>query len=189
MTYIDYTEDYRSDTMSNIFSGKIKLEDYSTSSQLKRVELGHGKSVGCMYGSYNKYIENLSLQTNKKNDNISIGKSISIDKGIPFITNMTDKFIIGDTPHILITYYNIINHIRIKVMWKDSDNDQISEQYYDIPSAYSMQYYWWDLYSIYFIGPENLKAGNYKVEIVSTEFKRVNDKKILSSLLEFTIKV
>jgi hypothetical protein len=148
MTYSDYNRDYSFDIMENIFSGRIKLNSGDSRTSLKRVELGHGKGVGHANGSYGQYIERLSKQSSKGNGIISIGKSANIDKDVPSITDITDKFTVGDVPYILIMYYNIINPMKINVVWKDSEDDTISEQYYEIPSAYSMQYDWWDQYGI-----------------------------------------
>ena len=151
------------DTMKAFFKGRVRndIPEY------KLVELGHGRGIGHVHGSYSQYTKKLSEQRTKGNGVISIGKSIKEDTfSIP---DPTDKFTVRDVPHLLIMYNNIIDDISLKVIWKDSDNDTILEQYYNVPSPYSMGNYWWESYGIYFIGPEDLDEGNYRVEITSEE--------------------
>jgi hypothetical protein len=150
--------------MKAFFEGRVKNEI----PKHKVVELGHGKGIGHVQSSYNQYIKALSEQRIKGNGFISIGKSV-IEKDIFSMPNPTDEFVIGDVPKLLITYGNIINDILLKVAWKDSNDDIILEEYYEIPSAYSMGNSWWDSYGVLFIGPEELEEGDYKVEIISEE--------------------
>ena len=83
----------------------------------------------------------------------------------------------------------------LKVIWKDSNDDTILEQYYNIPAAHSMNYDWWGSYGILFIGPEDLDEGNYMVEIISEEIisreYTISDKKdnikTFSASLEFSV--
>lgn len=186
-----YQED--NNIMKAFFGGKISINDLSRSTA-KRVELGHGKGIGHKYGSYSRYIEKLSEQVTKGNGIISIGKSV-IEKDIFSMPNPTDKFAIGDVPHLLIMYNNIIDDILLKVTWKDSDADSILEQYYEIPRAYSMGNDWWDSYGIYFIGPEDLEEGDYSVEVTSQEMitreptigEKEDNIKTLTASLEFSV--
>lgn len=179
--------------MKAFFKGKISINDLSRPT-LKKVEIGYGKGIGNKYGTYNRYIEKLSEQITKGNGTIYIGKSI-IDKDTFSISNPTDKFTIGDVPHLLINYNNVIDDIFLKVIWKDSDDTSILEQYYEIPRAYSMGNSWWDYYGIYFIGPEDLEEGNYKVEITSEEMiskeqtigEKKDNIKTLRAILEFSM--
>lgn len=178
------------DTMKSFFGGKIKNEAPKSP---RLVELGHGKGIGHVRGTYNEYIEKLSEQKVKGNGLISIGKAV-IEKDVFSMPNPTDKFTLGDIPKLLITYGSIINGIQLKVSWKDSSNDIILEQFYNIPSPYSMGNDWWDSYGILFLGPD-LEEGNYKVEIISEEIisreytigeKRDNIKTLKASL-EFSV--
>lgn len=178
------------DDMKLFFAGKVKIE----AAESKLVELGYGKGIGHKYGSYSQYVKKLSEQVIKGNGIISIGKSV-IEKDIFSIPDPTDKFVVGDIPKLLIMYGNIINDISLKVMWKDSNNDTILEQYAEAPSAHSMGYYWWDSYGIYFIGPENLEEGDYKVEIISEEIisrehtvgEKKDNIKTFTASLEFSV--
>lgn len=182
---------YEQDTniMKAFFGGRIRNDI----PELKRVELGHGKGVGHIYGSYNQYIKELSEQITKGNGTISIGKYV-IEKDIFSISDPTDKFATGDIPKLLITYGNIINSIQLKVVWEDSD-DTILEQYYNIPDPYSMGNDWWDQYSVYFMGPEDLEEGDYRVDIISEEIisrehtigEKKDNIKTLSASLEFSV--
>lgn len=43
---------------------------------------------------------------------------------------------------------------------------------------------WWDLYSVYFVGPENLDKGEYKVVLEAEDIKRNK----LISTIEFSVK-
>lgn len=176
-------------TMKAFFEGKVRNDIPGP----KLVELGHGRGIGHEHGSYNQYIKKLSEQRTKGNGVISIGKSIKEDTfSIP---NPTDKFNVGDIPHLLVMYNNIIDDISLKVIWKDSDDDTILEQYYNVPSAYSMGNYWWESYGIYFIGPEDLEEGNYSIDIISEEiiFKEhtMGDKKdnikTLTASIDFSV--
>lgn len=194
------TYDYKNaNVMEALFSNKLDLSDIS--SKYKMVELGHGVGIGHIDGSYSQYIKALSEHAGKGNGIVYIGKSIEIDKDVLsdksekhknnknklFIQDPTDKFSPGDIPKILIMFYNILNQTNIKVLWKDSNNDIILEQYYEIPSAHSLNYDWWDQYTLYFIGPENLEEGNYKIDITSTTLG-VEDKIItLTTSLEFFV--
>ena len=158
------TYEKTTNTMKAFFEGRVR----NNIPESKLVELGHGKGIGHIHGSYNQYIKELSEQRIKGNGAISIGKSV-IEKDVFSIPDPTDKFSVGDIPHILIMYDNIINDISLKVVWKDSNDDTILEQYYNLPSAHSMNYDWWKSYGILFIGPEDLDEGNYMVEITSEE--------------------
>lgn len=190
-----YQED--NNIMKAFFKGKISINDLSRPT-LKRVEIGHGKGIGYKYGTYSQYIEKLSEQVTKGNGIIYIGKSVTEsikEKGTFSISNHTDKFTIGDVPHLLINYNNVIDDIFLKVIWKDSDDVSILEQYYEIPRAHSMGNSWWDYYGIYFIGPEDLEEGNYKVEIISEEMiskeqtigEKKDNIKTLRAILEFSM--
>ena len=185
MTYEENTN-----TMKAFFEGRIR-NDIPES---KLVELGHGKGVGHTRGSYNQYIKELSAQRSKGNGTISIGKYV-IEKDIFSIPDQTDKFTVGDIPHLLVIYGNIISDIQLKAVWKNSIDDTILEQYYNIPGSYSMGNDWWDKYSVYFIGPEDLDEGDYNVIVTSREVisrePTLGDKddniKTLSASLEFSV--
>lgn len=164
------------DVMKAMFSGKLK-DMYSP--KYKIVELGQGFGIG-QYGLYDKYIKKLSKQQSK--GTINIGKSIELKNNVPYLTDITDKLYLGDIPKILITLHNIINDVSIDTIWKTSNDSIILEQHYDIPSPYSMQYDWWDIYTVYFIGPENLKVGTYKVLILLDELSLENVKKSTGEL-------
>lgn len=69
----------------------------------------------------------------------------------------------------------------------DMDNDTILEQYYQIPQPHSMKYDWWDTYSTYFIGPEDLEEGNYNVKISSIESSKSKKTGELSTTIEFSV--
>ncbi len=178
-------------TMKAFFGGKIRNEV----PQPKLVELGFGKGVGHIRGTYSQYVKALREQAPKGNGTISIGKSIVTDKEIFSTQNPTDKFSLGDVPHILITYGNIINGIQLKVVWKDSNDETILEQFYDIPDPYSVGSDWWDQYGVYFTGPEDLEEGDYRVDIISEEIisreQTIGDKKdnikTLSTSIEFSV--
>lgn len=181
-----YDKYEHSNIMNDFFRGKINIEDLPNRPKPKKVELGYGKGIGHAHGSYSQYIKKLGEQAPKGNGIISIGKSI-IEKDTFSISDPTDKFALGDVPHILIMHYNTINPITIKVLWKDSEDEIISEQYYEISGAHSLNYDWWDSYGVYFIGPENLEEGDYEVEIVSTEFGRDDKTRTFAASLDFTV--
>jgi len=75
----------------------------------------------------------------------------------------------------------------VKAIWKDDSNNTILEQYYQIPLPYSMNYSWWDTYSTYFIGPDNLEEGDYKVEISSIKNVKNGQLDELSCTIEFSV--
>ena len=172
--------------MSAFFKGKIKVKDLS--SKYERVEIGHGLGIGHSEGSYSKYISKLSERSKEGNGIIYLGKGIKTDNNnVMSIVNATEKFNDGDVPKLLIMFYNIINGRTLKIEWKDMDDEVILEQYYHIPLPYSMNYNWWDTYSTYFIGPEDLEEGNYKVEITSKEISKGKQSRELSSIIEFSV--
>lgn len=178
------------DIMKAFFEGRVKNEV----KQPKLVELGYGKGIGHSKGTYSQYVKGLGRQMAKGNGIISIGKSV-VEKDIFSIPNPTDKFIAGDTPHLLVSYDNIIDSILLKATWKDSDGDMILEQYYEIPRAYSVGSDWWDSYGVLFVGPKDLEEGDYSIEIISRETiskeQTVGDKedniKTLRVSLEFSV--
>ncbi len=182
-------DDRYSDTMKAFFSGKLE-NDIATKS--KMVELGHGIGIGHKDGTYSQYIKALSKRMATDNGTIYLGKAIkeeqlSPDKNIFSIQDPTDKFTVEDVPKLLIMFNTVLNNIRIKVAWKDSDGNTILDQYYDIPSAYSMDHDWWDSYQTYFIGPENLGEGDYSIEIMSKEFGIDDKTKILKASIGFSV--
>lgn len=174
------------DTMSAFFSGKLK-DDINTPKEPDVVELGHGIGIGHKNGTYDQYMKQLREQNTKGNGTIHIGKVVKIGENTVSIQDHTDKFLTEDVPKLLIMFNTILNNIRIKAVWKDQDNNQILEQYYEIPSAHSNNYDWWDLYSVWFIGPENLDEGYYNIEIMSKEFGREDNVKALSTSIEFSV--
>lgn len=186
-----YNNKDSTEVMKSFFSGRIKYE----APKPKLVELGDGKGIGHTRGSYSQYVEALREQAIKGNGIIYIGKSVITDKEVFSIPNPTDKFSVGDVPHILITYGNIINGIQLKVVWKDSNDETIVEQYYNIPDPYSVGSDWWDQYSVYFMGPEDLEEGDYRVDIISEEIisrehtigEKKDNIKTLSASLEFSV--
>ena len=186
-----YNNEDSTEVMKSFFSGRIKYE----APKSKLVELGDGKGIGHARGSYSQYVMALREQAPKGNGTISIGKSIVTDKEIFSTQNPTDKFSVGDVPHILITYGNIINGIQLKVIWKDSNDETILEQFYDIPVPYSVGSDWWDQYSVYFTGPEDIEEGDYRVDIISEEIisrehtigEKKDNIKTLSASLEFSV--
>lgn len=182
-----YNKYEHSNVMEGFFSGKIKIDDLSNQPKPKRVELGYGKGIGHRQGTYTQYIKKLGEQSSKGNGIISIGKSVIEKDNIFSMPDITDKFVEGDIPYILVMHYNIVNPMIIHVSWKNSEDEEISEQFYEIPAAHSLNYGWWDIYGTYFVGPENLEEGNYKVEIISTEYSRGNKAKTLATSLDFTI--
>lgn len=182
MVYDKYND--HSNVMNEFFKGRIKMNDIP---KPKKVELGHGKGIGHSYGTYSQYIKKLREQTPKGNGIISIGKSVIEKDNIFSVPSTTDKFTVGDVPHVLIMYRNTINPMMIHVLWKDSEDEIISEQYYEISAAHSLNYDWWDQYGIYFVGPEDLEEGNYKVDIISTEFGVKDKIKTLGARIKFSL--
>ncbi len=174
-----------SNIMSAFFKGKIKVQ--SPESKLERVEVGHGIGIGHTDGSYSQYIKQLSEQSREGNGLIYLGKSINEDKDTMSIQEETEKFNIGDIPKLLVMFHNIINEMTLKVEWKNMEDDVILDQYYKIPIPYSMNYSWWDKYSTYFIGPEDLEEGDYKVEISSKEITTSGKLTELSTTIEFSM--
>jgi hypothetical protein len=172
--------------MNAFFKGKIKMQDLGP--KYERVEVGHGVGIGHRDGSYSQYIKQLSERSKEGNGLIYLGKAINEDKNTMSIVNETKKFDTGDVPKLLIMFHNILNELRLKVEWKDMDNDVILEQYYQVPLPYSMEYNWWDTYSTYFIGPEDLEEGDYIVEITSKEIAMGRQSEELSSIIEFSVK-
>jgi len=175
------------DVMSAFFSGKLKNEIASTFKEPKMVELGHGAGIGHKDGTYGQYVKQLNEQIIKGNGTIYLGKTIKTEKNTLSIQDPTDKFSTGDIPKLLIMFNAILNPIRIQVIWKDSNDTKILDQYYEIPSARSNDYDWWDSYSAYFVGPENLEYGHYKVGITSKEFGMEDNTKVLSTSIEFSV--
>ncbi len=177
-----------SSIMERLFSGKIDLSE--TNSAPKMIELGHGVGIGHKDGSFAEYTHILYERKNKGNGEIYLGKTINIDKDNKNLISMkdsTDKFSQGDLPKVLIMLYNILNETHLKILWKDSANDKILDQYYEIPSAYSMGFDWWDQYGVYFIGPEKLEEGNYKIEITSTSLGAENRVSTQKAMLNFSV--
>lgn len=169
------------EVMGEFFSGRLTIEN----SESKLVELGHGMGVGNRYGSYQQYTKKLSER--KENGLIYIGKDIKIDDDTLSIVDPTTEFIVGDVPKVLIMFHNIINETSVKTIWKDLYDTTISEQYYTIPSPYSKQYAWWDWYGAYFIGPENLDEGYYKIDIISHIIGIKDLHSTLSTTIEFSV--
>jgi len=182
-----YNKYEHSNTMEGFFSGKIKIDDLSNQPKPKRVELGYGKGIGHRQGTYSQYIKKLGEQAPKGNGIISIGKSVIEKDDIFSMPDITDKFVEEDIPYILIMHYNIVNPMTIHVLWKNSEEDIISEQFYEIPAAHSLNYDWWEMYGTYFVGPENMEEGSYKIEITSAEYGKGNKTKTLTASLDFTI--
>ncbi len=178
-----YTKD--NDTMKAFFRGEIKADNPNSMSRL--VEIGHGTGTGHTNGSYSRYIAQLSKRQKEGNGSIYIGKAINEEKGTMSIVDPTEKFNTGDIPKLLTTFYSTINSMTIKIEWKNMENNTILEQYYQIPSPHSMNYDWWDTYSAYFIGPEDLEEGDYKVKITANGNTRVRSLKELSTTIEFSV--
>lgn len=170
--------------MRSFFRGKIKMD---TDSKSRLVEIGHGIGTGHIGGSYSTYIRQLSKQSKDGNGTIYLGKDINENTGTMSIIGATNKFDIGNIPKLLVMFHSIINAISLKVEWKNMDNDTILEQYYNIPQAHSMQYDWWDTYSAYFIGPEDLEEGEYSVKITSNENAKSKQTRELTTTVEFSI--
>jgi hypothetical protein len=175
------------DTMSAFFSGKLKNDITSASKEPKMVELGHSVSIGHKYGTYNQYLKQLREQVTKGNGAIYLGKAVKTDENTLSIQDTTNKFSTEDVPKLLIMFNTILNPMRIQVVWEDSNGDKILDQYYEIPSAHSNNYDWWDSYGVLFIGPEDLKHGDYNIEITSKEFGMEDKVKVLSTSVEFSV--
>lgn len=171
--------------MRAFFGGKIKVEDMSP--QYEHAELGDGIGIGHTHGSYSQYIKQLSNRGKQGNGLIYLGRAIVINEDVASIVNATEQFNTGDVPKLLIMFYNVLNETTVKVAWENENNDVILEQRYQIPLPYSMNYNWWDTYSVYFTGPEDLDEGNYKVQISSRETVRNRQMNELSSTVEFSI--
>jgi hypothetical protein len=182
---MSYGDNESKDIMKAFFSGKIRIDE--TSSKYKNVELGHGIGIGHTHGSYSQYIKQLSERSKEGNGIIYLGKDITTDNDVMSIVDATEKFDTGDTPKLLITFYNVLNGMTVKAIWKDDSNNTILEQYYQIPLPYSMNYSWWDTYSTYFIGPDNLEEGDYKVEISSIKNVKNGQLDELSCTIEFSV--
>jgi len=174
-----------SNIMSAFFKGKIKTQ--SPASKLERVEVGHGIGIGHKDGSYSQYVKQLSERSREGNGLIFLGKSIHEDKETMSMNDETEKFATGDIPKLLVMFYNVINEMTLKIEWKNMDNETILEQYYQIPFASSMNYSWWDTYSTYFIGPENLEEGDYRVEISSKEVTTSGKLTESSTAIKFSV--
>lgn len=170
-------------TMKSFFRGNIKMENLDS----RIVEIGHGIGIGHIDGSYSRYVRQLSERSKDGNGIIYLGKAINEDKGTMSIMDPTEKFDIGNVPKLLVMFHNILNGMMLKVEWKNMEDDTILEQYYQIPSPHSMKYDWWDTYSTYFIGPENLEEGDYKVKITSNENTTSRQTKGLSTTVGFSV--
>lgn len=170
------------EVMSRFFRGKLKINtDYMIG------EYGHGMGIGNKYDSYEIYKKKLSEKVNQENGKTYIGKDINMGPNSLSIVDPATEFAIGETPKVLIMFYNILYGISIRSLWKDDRENIVLGQLYDIPSPYSMQYSWWDIYGAYFIGPEDLEEGNYKVQLVSYENGIKNIRRIMSSNIEFSV--
>lgn len=163
------------DIMSAFFGGRININDEDSTEQ-KVVEVGHGTGIGHKDGSYQKYVKQLSERKGEANIIIYLGKAINTNENILSIVDGTDKFTTKDIPKLLIMYHDVINKTFVKVAWKNESDDIILEQYYEIPAPQTMKYTWWDTYSAYFIGPENLDEGKYNIEITSTDITNISQK-------------
>ncbi len=182
---MSYRDGEDNNIMKSFFRGDIKMDNLGSKSRL--VEIGHGIGIGHMDGSYSKYIRQLSEQSKNGNGIIYLGKAISEDKGTMSIVSPTEKFDTGNIPKLLVMFHNVLNGIMLKVEWKNMEDDVILEQYYQIPAPHSMKYDWWDTYSTYFIGPEDLEEGNYNVKITSNENTRSKQLKELSTTIKFSV--
>lgn len=171
-------EDY---TMSQIFGGRIKVYRQ----ELDLAEQGYGVGIGHIGGSYALYMRQLRENANIENSTIYLGKDINLNTSNPTIINPTIEFAIGDVPKILIDLHSLIDELFVNVMWRyNGSEDIILKSFYKIPSPYGKNYDWWDLYSVYFIGPENLGEGEYQVVLEAEDIKR--NKSI--STVEFSVK-
>ena len=175
-----------SDVMSAFFKGKIKVKDLGP--KYEHVEIGHGVGIGHKDGSYSQYVKQLGERSKEGNGVIYLGKAIKEDKDTMSMSDETEKFDIGDVPKLLVMFYNVLNETTLKVVWKNIEDDEvILEQYYKIPLPYTMDYNWWNQYSTYFIGPEDLEEGDYKVEISSKEVTTSGRLTELSSTINFSV--
>ena len=183
---MSYRDGEDSNIMKSFFRGKLKIDNQDPKSRL--VEIGHGIGIGHIGGSYSTYIKQLSKQSKDGNGIIYLGKEIKEDKSTISIIGATEKFDIGNIPKLLVMFNSIISGIILKVEWKNMDNDTILDQYYQIPPPNSMKYDWWDTYSAYFIGPEDLEEGDYNVKITSNENTKSKLIRGLSTTIEFSVK-
>jgi len=172
------------DIMKAFFNGDIKVENLGP--KYERIEVGHGLGVGYSDGSYSQYVK--QLRSRQGNCLIYIGKGIKTDNDVMSILNETEEFNEGEIPKLLITLHNIINEKIIKVEWKNMDNEIILEQRYQTPLPYAMNYSWWDTYGVYFIGPDNLEEGDYKIDIKLREIVRERKLEELSPTIQFSVK-
>lgn len=168
------------DTMKEVFTNHARAEKQ----ELGLVEQGYGVGIGRVGGSYDLYVRELRKNVNTGNGIVYIGKDINASTDTPSIVNSTTEFTVGDIPKVLITFHSLINELRIKATWKEKGSDNIIlESFYKIPSPYDKHYHWWNLYSVYFIGPEDLEQGEYQVVLETTDIKRRG----MSSTVEFTM--
>lgn len=168
-------------TMNQIFSGRVKVNKFEPS----LVDQGYGVGVGHIGGSYASYVRQLRKNVNIDSCAVHIGKNIDLNAKVPIIINPTTEFVSGDIPKVLVELHTFINGLFVKTAWQDKNSeDIILESFYNIPSPYDKNYDWWDLYSVYFIGPENLDEGEYKVMLEAEDIKRNK----LISTLEFSVK-
>ncbi len=180
-------DDRHTDIMSAFFNGKLREEITNLSKEPKMVELGHGGGIGHKDGTYDQYVKQLRDQAKKGNGSIELGKAIKTEKDTLSIQDPTDKFSTDDVPKLLIMFNTILNPIQLQVIWKDSNNEKILDQYYEIPPAHGNDYDWWDSYGVWFIGPEELDEGDYKIEITSKEFGIEDKIKTSKALIEFSV--
>lgn len=168
-------------TMSQMFGGRIKI--YRR--ELDLVEQGYGIGIGHEYGSYALYMAQLRKNANIENGVTYLGKDIDLNTSTPTIVNPTVEFVIGDIPKILIEFHSLIDELFVNVIWRyNGSEDTILKSFYKVPSPYGKSYDWWDLYSVYFIGPENLGEGEYQVVLEAEDIK----KNKLVSTVEFSVK-
>ncbi len=168
-------------TMSQIFGGHIKI--YRR--ELDLAEQGYGVGIGHVGGSYALYMIQLRKNANIENGVIYLGKDINLNTSTPTIVNPTIEFAIGDIPNILIEFHSLIDELFVNVIWRyNGSEDTILKSSYKIPSPYGKSYDWWDLYSVHFVGPENLGEGEYQVVLEAEDIK----KNKLMSTVEFSVK-
>lgn len=168
-------------TMNQIFNSRVKVNKFEPS----LVERGYGVGIGHIGGSYALYMRQLRENASVDSGAVHIGKSINLNTKTPTIINPTTDFVIGEIPKVLIELNTFINELFVKATWQDKNSeDVILESFYNIPSPYGKDYDWWDLYSVYFIGPENLDEGEYKVVLEAEDIKRNK----LISTVEFSVK-
>lgn len=166
--------------MSQMFSGRLKIYKRD----LDLAERGYGKGVGHLYGSYALYVKQLRDNANIRNGAVSIGRDINLNTATPTMTDPTVEFAIGEIPKILIEFHGLINELFVNATWKYiGSEDIILKSSYRIPSPYGENYDWWDLYSVYFVGPENLGEGEYNVILEAEDIK----KNKLISTVEFSV--